>query len=142
MGLATGDNGTMDRSIQSRRVTSILVAIALGMLVGCSKKSTEVPVAEGGAPASGNAVEAKPLEKAGREIIPGENAVKEALVQKDYSAAVDRYTSLKQAVATPEQSDEYQSLYGQLRSELEDAARTNAKAAEALAMFRLLRNGR
>lgn len=78
----------------------------------------------------------------GKEIIPGENAVKEALAKKQYSSAVERYQMLKPAVVTPEQQDEFLSLYGELRTELEEAAAHDQSAAQALAMFRMLRNGR
>ena len=118
--------------------------VALGLilaLAGCSKKAAE-PSAESAAAATGEAVAAKPLAKPGRESIPGENSVREALAQKQYSSAVERFTALKAAVATPEQNDSYMSLYGEMRSELEDAARTDPKAAEALGLFRALRNGR
>ena len=123
-------------SLNVRGCHAVLLVASIA-LVGCSKHAGPVPEN-----ATGEAVPVKRLETGGKEIIPGENAVKEALSQKEYNAAVDRYTTLKQAVATPQQQDEYMSLYGQLRSELEDAARTDQKAAEALAMFRMLRNGR
>jgi len=124
-----------DSTFRNWRLVLLISCLALG---GCAKKSAG-PVPEN---ATGEAVPLKRLETGGQEVIPGENAVKEALAQKEYSAAIDRYTALKPAVATPQQQDEYMSLYGQLRSELDDASRSDPKAAEALAMFRMIRNGR
>ncbi len=116
-----------------------LLGVALLFTAGCGKKGGPAP--EG---TTGEAVEVKRAENPAhaKELIPGENGVKEALAQKEYSVAIERYNALKVAVATPEQQDEYMSLYGQLRTELEEAAPKDQKAAEALAMFRLIRNGR
>jgi hypothetical protein len=115
-----------------------LLVVALLAISGCKKKGGPAP--EG---TTGEAVPVKrEISTHDRELIPGENGVKEALVKKEYTVAIDRYNALKVAVATPEQQDEYMSLYGQIRSELEDAASKDQKAAEALAMFRLIRNGR
>ncbi|HTG42953.1 MAG TPA: hypothetical protein VK633_00355 [Verrucomicrobiae bacterium] len=121
---------------------SWLMVLAIGVSAGCGKK----PEAESAAgTAAEMPVEAKAKrggEPAGRELIPGENEVKGALAKKDYSGAVQRYMAMKGAVATPEQNEEYAALYGQVRTELEDASRTDPKAAEALGMFRAMRNGR
>jgi hypothetical protein len=122
--------------------SGLLLFVAL-ILSGCAKKSAN-DSADLEGKATGKEVVVKPLEKAkpAREQIPGENAVREALAQKQYTAAVERFTALKQAVVTPEQNDAYMELYGQIRTELEDAARSDNKAAEALSLFRLARNGR
>jgi hypothetical protein len=121
-----------------RAARSALLIAAFFAISGCGKKAGPAP--EG---TTGEAVELKRAENPdAKELIPGENAVKEALAQKDYNLAIERYNTLKIAVATPEQQDEYMSLYGQLRSELEEAAPKDPKAAEALAMFRLIRNRR
>jgi hypothetical protein len=123
---------------RATRPASLLVLTLLAT-AGCGKKGGPAP--EG---TTGEAVVVKRVETSahGKELIPGENAVKEALAQKEYNLAIERYNALKVAVATPEQQDEYMSLYGQIRSELEDASSKDQKAAEALAMFRLIRNGR
>jgi len=117
----------------------LALVVALAALAGCGKRAGPAP--EG---TTGEAVPVKRAEASAhdKELIPGENAVKQALAQKEYNLAIERYNALKVAVATPEQQDEYMSLYGTLRSELEDASPKDQKAAEALAMFRLIRNGR
>src|SRR5687767_5767931 len=140
MVLATGAKQILRMIMKKLRVSFGILLLVL-FVAGCSKESEAPPE---GATGTGKGVEAKPLEAApvGKETIPGENAVKEALAQKQYSAAVERFGTLKQAVVTPEQNDAYMSLYGQMRTELEEAARSDTKAAEALAMFRYLRNQR
>lgn len=127
------------RSLSRTIGSGLALVVALAATAGCGKKAGAAP--EG---TTGEAVVVKRAETTthDKELIPGENAVKEALAQKEYNLAIERYNALKVAVATPEQQDEYMSLYGQLRSELEDASAKDQKAAEALAMFRLIRNGR
>jgi hypothetical protein len=118
---------------------SLVTLVAALTVTGCGSKDSETP--EG---VTGEAVEVKPIEESrpAQEQIPGENAVRDALVNKQYKQAVERFTAMKVAVATPEQNDAYLGLYGQIRTELEEAAPSDPKAAEALAMFRIMRNQR
>jgi len=122
-----------------RKIAVFFASVAVIAAVGCSKKvDTDLDTTR----ATGEAVPVKHLSTSDPEIIPGEKAVKDALVQKEYDVAIQRYTALKQAVATPQQNDEYLSLYGQIRSELTDAADKDPKAREALTTLQVLRNGR
>jgi hypothetical protein len=117
--------------------TVLLSAVmSLGLFTAC-KKGEDTAASDAATPAA-----AKPASKKERELIPGEDGVKAALAAKDYAGAVQQYVAMKAVVASPEQNEEYATLYGQLRSDLEDAARKDPKAAEALMSFRAIRNGR
>jgi len=110
--------------------------LSLGLFTAC-KKGEDTAATDAATPAA-----SKPASKKERELIPGENEVKAALASKDYTGAVQQFVAMKAVVASPEQNEEYSNLYGQMRSELEDAARKDPKAAEALMSFRAIRNGR
>ncbi len=115
---------------------SAAVFTAALLLSGCGKKDeagAEAPAALPDRPKSG----AKHA-----ETIPGENEVRQALASKDYTGAVQKYAALKALVASPEQNQAYASLFGQLRSDLQDASQTDPKAAEALMTLRAMRNAR
>jgi len=114
-----------------------LVIVSLG-IAGCSKKED----ASGDASAPLAVPDGHTKSSAGAELIPGQNGIQEALATKDYAGAVQRYVSLKAAVATPEQTAEYVKLFGELRDDLQNAAQTEPPAAEALNTLRAIRNGR
>lgn len=110
--------------------------VAILLFTGCGKKEdagAEAPAALPDRPKSG----AKHA-----ETIPGENEVRQAMASKDYNGAVQKYAALKALVASPEQNQAYASLFGQLRSDLQDASQTDPKAAEALMTLRAMRNAR
>jgi hypothetical protein len=117
--------------------TVLLSAVLSVCLFTACKKGEDTAAADAATPAA-----PKPASKKERELIPGENEVKAALAAKDYAGAVQQFVAMKAVVASPEQNEEYSTLYGQMRTELEDAARKDPKAAEALMSFRALRNGR
>jgi len=106
-------------------------------LAGCGKKQD---AAAEGAAASG--VAEHKAARAGAEKIPGEKEYLSAFAEKNYSTAVEKLFAMQQVLVTDEQRDRWAQLFGDLRSDLSDAAAKDPKAAEALVTLRAMRNGR
>ena len=126
-----------------------LVALA-GILAGCSKKEAETTSApesapEASAPASTPAPAAAaptptaPTQEA--EVIPGQNAVRNALKAKNYSGAVTQLLAMRQGLPA-EMFETYAGFYGEVRNTLIEAAQTDPNAAQALALLRASTAGR
>jgi hypothetical protein len=126
---------------------SLLAAIFAISLVGCSKKeaATDIQPAAAEAPTEAAApVEAKAAPKANapapaQEVLPGAAGVRRDLQNKNYTGAVEGLVALK-ALASAAGSDawqEYRQLNMDVGVALNNAARTDSSAAQALNVYRL-----
>jgi hypothetical protein len=128
-----------------RLKTSFLAFTIAVLAAACAKKPA---VVDSGTPETKDAGSKSASTKTGTpeappgDSIPGESDVHTAMMNKDYSGAVERLTAIKSLAVTPEQINAYNTLYGNVRDMLNDASRTDPKAAEALAALRFARNGR
>lgn len=121
------------------------------LLAGCGSKTEEEPAAaaEAEAPAAETTAETAPAAPAaapaaspGNEVLPGASSVRNAVAQKDYDNAVGALLALRGAAVTPAQTEEYMTLYNEVKFALMDASTTDAKAARALMMMRVSSAGR
>ena len=119
------------------------LVVAASLLSACSKNE-EAPVAGDGSETSGEAaapVAAAAPEAPGIETMPGENAVRGALAAKNYESAVSQLVAMKRGLPN-EMWPNYQAFYGEVRNALADAAETDPKAAQSLAIMRSMTAGR
>jgi hypothetical protein len=123
-----------------------LLPAALIVLSGCSKKKDSAPEAAA-APEAVAAPEQPKARKSGRteaapERLPGETDVRNALAQKDYTGAVERLMLLKDIASNEQYYIPYRELAGEVGLVLDQAAKTDPKAREALGTYRLMMYGR
>lgn len=126
--------------------TFVLVTAASFILLGCSKKDEEIvadPAAEVPAEATDAAAAPAPADPSApnMESIPGENAVRSALANKQYEAAVAQLSAMKNGLPA-EIWPAYSTFYGEVRDSLIEAAQTDPNAARALATLRAMTHGR
>ena len=118
------------------------------VVAGCGKKAAEDPTAAAAtteesapsaAPAAGAPAAPTPT---GQEVLPGSSSVRAAIARKDYDAAVGGLLALKGAAQRSPQSEEYATLYDEVKFALLDASATDQKAATALMTLRAASAGR
>ena len=117
-------------------------------MAGCGKKEAEDPAAAA-ATTEETAASATPTASApaapaptGQEVLPGASSVRAAVARKDYDAAVGGLLALKGAAQRSLQSEEYATLYDEVKFALLDASATDQKAATALMTLRAASAGR
>src|SRR5688572_6431897 len=98
MVLATNAKQILKMIMKKLQVSFGILLLVL-FVAGCSKESKAPPEK---ATKTEKNVKAKPLKTTpvNKETIPGENAVKEALAQKQYNATIERFDTLKQTIVT------------------------------------------
>ncbi len=74
--------------------------------------------------------------------LPGSAELRTALAHKDYSGAVERLSAIKAVAVGDIAWAEYRQLTIEVGEKLEEAAKTDAKAAEALVAYRIAVYGR
>jgi len=74
--------------------------------------------------------------------LPGASEVMAAIEKKDYDGAMAGLLKIKQTVTTEEQQMQYMVLCREARDKLNEAAATDAKAAEAVDALRAMTRGR
>jgi len=74
--------------------------------------------------------------------LPGATEVMAAIEKKDYDGAMAGLLKIKQTVTTEEQQMQYMVLCREARDKLNEAAATDAKAAEAVDALRAMTRGR
>src|SRR5688500_11372190 len=119
------------------------IAGALGLIIGlagCAKKDEAEPAAPAPAEsASTAALEKKPSSAAVAPIpasaLPGAQDVRDALVRKDYSGAVDRLIALRGLAQGDDKWAEYRQLGAEVGEQLGEAAKTDPAAAPALQKY-------
>jgi hypothetical protein len=101
----------------------ILIGLLLGFTSGC-KKSGDDP---------------KVLEAASQ--LPGAADVMAAINKKDYDGAMAALMKVKQTLTTEDQNVQFMVLARQARDKMDEAASTNAQAAEAAITLRAMTTG-
>jgi len=121
-------------SLIARSAIIAFVGGGLILLPGCKKKdqAAESPTA----PSTPAAAETPP-----ENGLPGASDVRAALANQDYTSAVERLIALK-PLAVGDAYADYRALSGEVGLKLSEAAKTDPKAAEALATYRMSLTGR
>jgi hypothetical protein len=128
-----------------RAVTLLGIVFFAGS--GCKKKEASVASPESApeqaATAPATAPTATPAAPRNPGHLPGAADVRAALARKEYSTAIESYLALKDIAYTESQwIDEYRRLNDDLMTKLNQAAPTDPKAAQALAVMRAAILGR
>ncbi len=132
------------------RTNSLLVAGSLALTAGCSKKE-QAAVEQ--SHSSDDSVSAVTTTSAGlknngvqqapeQDVLPGASDVRNALAKKDYTGAVERIQILKGIANNDQLWSAYRELSGEVGITLAEAAKTDAKAQQALGTYRLMMYGR
>ncbi len=126
----------------NRFILGALLPVSVALWTGCgsAKQSAADKAANAEVEAANKAIEE--AEKAGKEIIPGEKGVHDAIRDKQWMNAVNRLIALRPAVASEEQKNQFRIIAGDLRDQLLEIEATDAKAREALMMYRATVVGR
>jgi hypothetical protein len=120
------------------------IAGALGLIIGlagCAKKDEAQPT--GAAPAESTTTAAPEQKKSSAATVapipasalPGAQDVRDALVRKDYSGAVDRLIALRGLAQGDDKWAEYRQLGAEVGEQLGEAAKTDPAAAPALQKY-------
>ena len=120
------------------------IAGALGLIVGvagCSKKEEAEPTAA--AQTAESTAAAPPGQKKASAAVapipasalPGAQDVRDALVRKDYSGAVDRYIALRGLAQGDDKWAEYRQLGAEVGEQLNEAVKTDPAAVPALQKY-------
>ena len=120
------------------------IAAALGLVIataGCGSKEETEPTAA--APAAESTATAPEQKKASASAaapisgsaLPGAQDVRDALVRKEYSGAVDRFIALRGLAQGEEKWAEYRQLGVEIGEQLGEAAKTDAAAVPALQKY-------
>jgi hypothetical protein len=113
-----------------------LTLIAVALLFGCAKK-------DDGAEASAKpAAHEKTADDSPSIGLPGAKEVQAALKAGNYASAVEQLVALKPLAIGDVAWAEYRELSGEVGLKLAEAAKTDPKAAEALATYQLTFVGR
>lgn len=123
-------------------IQASLALCVAGLLSSCGKKADEAPAAEAAADPAAPAAAAAAGAPAEKEVLPGANSVREAFAKKQYETAVGGLLALRGAATVSPLTEEYMKLYDELKFGLMEAAETDPKAAQALAMMRAASAGR
>jgi hypothetical protein len=131
------------------RTHSLILALSLALAAGCSKKekaavdqspsSDESAVTTKSAGLKNNGVQQAPEQQ---DALPGASDVRNALAKKDYTGAVERLQLLKGIASNDQLWSAYRELSGEVGITLAEAAKTDAKAQQALGTYRLMMYGR
>jgi hypothetical protein len=117
------------------------LALMIGIGAGCGKKadtkSSETTGASGQPPA---ATASKSTPAAVK--LSGSQEVLSAIDRKDYDGAIAILLRIRQSVTTAEQQVQFANIADEARIKLLEAAPTQPKAAEALAVLRKITGGR
>ena len=111
-----------------KRLSLVICVIALGLPlaigVGCRPKTAFDPAV---------------TESAGK--LPGADEVMAALDKKDYEGVITALNKVREGVANEEQNVAFMVLARQARDKMSEAAATDEKAAQAVAILRALSTG-
>jgi hypothetical protein len=113
------------------------LALLVGLGAGCGKKTDTT---------DSSASEPQPTATAPKSAAPvkpsGSQEVLAAIDRKDYDGAIASLLRIRQSASTPEQLVQFANLADEARIKLIEAAPTQPKAAEALALLRKITGGR
>jgi hypothetical protein len=122
------------------------IAGALGLIIGvagCSKKEEAQPTTAASAAESTAAAAPEPKKAASApaaaapaSALPGAQDVRDALVRKEYSGAVDRLIALRGLAQGDDKWAEYRQLGADVGEQLSEAAKTDPAAVPALQKYR------
>jgi hypothetical protein len=119
-----------------------LLALLAGLVAGCGKKAD---TKHSDTPASSEPQPTAPAPKSTSTAparLSESQAVLAAIDRKDYDGAIAALLRIRQSVTTAEQQAQFANLADEARIKLLDAAPTQPKAAEALAVLRRITGGR
>jgi hypothetical protein len=132
-----------------RNVYLLLLAGVITFAGGCKKKEQAATETATAAPEAvtpqAPTKPAKPgtrAEQAPPDVLPGATDVRNALASKDYVGAVERLGVLKSIAVNEELYRAYRELSAEVGLVLDQAAKTDPKAREALGSYRLMMFGR
>jgi uncharacterized protein with beta-barrel porin domain len=121
-----------------RTVLALLVLFA-GFGAGCGKKAETTNSDTTGSSAQPPTATAS---KSTSAKLSESQEVMAAIDRKDYDGAIATLLRIRQSVANAEQQMQFANLYDEVRIKLIEAAPTQPKAAEALAVLRKITGGR
>ncbi len=125
----------------SLTVLNLLVLVA-GIVAGCGKKAdTRSPDTTESSAQPPEATASKPTSTTPAKL-SGSEEVMAAIDRKDYDGALAALLRIKQSVASAEQQVQFANIVDDAKIKLIQAAPTQPKAAEALAVLRRITGGR
>ena len=118
------------------------LALMIGIGAGCGKKADTKSSETTGASEQPPAAKASKSAPAAAVKLSGSQEVLSAIDRKDYDGAIASLLRIRQSVTTPEQQVQFANIADEARIKLLEAAPTQPKAAEALAVLRKITGGR
>jgi hypothetical protein len=126
----------------SWRTVLALLALFASFGAGCGKKTETTNPDTTGSSAQPPAATASKSTPATSAKPSGSQEVMAAIDRKDYDGAIAALLRIRQSVANAEQQVQFANLADEVRIKLIEAAPTQPKAAEALAVLRKITGGR
>ena len=136
--------GRLEAKIMKSKAKFATAVLLVLMVAGCGKKeqAAETLAAEESGTAAAPAAKAGAAPAPGKEVLPGASSVRSAIEKKDYETAVGGLLALRGAARQSPQTEEYTTLYDEVKLALIDASQTDPKAASALMTLRAAAAGR
>ena len=126
---------------KARFATAVLLVL---LVAGCGKKeqAADTLAAEEAGTAAAPGAKPAAAPAPGKEVLPGASSVRASIEKKDYETAVGGLLALRGAARQSPQTEEYTTLYDEVKFALIDASQTDPKAASALMTLRAAAAGR